>query len=373
MSAPAPPLDCRHHRGDRPCAPAKARGVSCADCGEFAPRGPRAVVLKFGSLGDVLRTTFLAGAIRRALPGATVDWITHAAHLPLFEGNDEVREAIPFDAGALARLQVERWDLLVNLELSREACAAATLARAGRKAGFLLSGSGDFLAADPAAVPFLAMCRDDAAKRANIKSYQRLALEIAGLAAEPSPPVYAVTPAERTRAAAHIAAAGRPPAPARPLVGLHAGSGRRWLSKRWPFERFRELAALIAARGGSALLLAGPDEPELADAARAAGLAALGPDLPLRDFAAAVSLLDALVCGDTFPLHLALALRVPTVALFGPTSSAEVDLFGRGVKLEPDTPCRCYYRAGCSEPEPCMATIPAARVADSLASLGLFR
>lgn len=364
-----PRYDCKHFLGDRPCAPAKAGGPGCPGCRDHAPAGPSVALLKLGSLGDVLRTTFLPAALRAALPGATVDWFVHETCLPLFDGHPDVREAIPFDAGALARLQAERHDLLVNLELAKGACAAAALSGAKRKAGFTLREDGRLAPVDRAAEPFFAMCLDDAKKRANGKSYQRLALEIAGIAGEVAPPVYLATPRERSRGAELLAAAGAAPDPARPLVGLNVGSGRRWASKRWPLPRFFELSDRLAAGGFAPVVLVGPDEPELAAASRAHGAPTVGPDLPVREFAGVVSHCRAAVSGDTFALHLALALRVPVVALFGPTSAAEVELFGRGVKIEPERPCRCYYRAACADPEPCMATIGAERVFAALASL----
>ncbi len=48
-------LDCRHYRGDRPCD-AKVQGVCPRDCAHYAPMGQRILIIKFGALGDVIRS-----------------------------------------------------------------------------------------------------------------------------------------------------------------------------------------------------------------------------------------------------------------------------------------------------------------------------
>jgi len=64
--------DCRHVRWDRPCAPHKLRGKSCAGCDEYEPVARRVLVVKLAATGDVLRTTAFLPAIHAAWPGARV-------------------------------------------------------------------------------------------------------------------------------------------------------------------------------------------------------------------------------------------------------------------------------------------------------------
>jgi ADP-heptose:LPS heptosyltransferase len=105
---------------------------------------------------------------------------------------------------------------------------------------------------------------------------------------------------------------------------LHPGAASP--SRRWPPERFAEVARSELAAGRRVLVTGGPDEVELAnDVAARAGLpanavhAGQGGVLTIGRLVAAA---DRVVCGDTGVAHLATALRTPSVVLFGPTSPA---------------------------------------------------
>jgi len=106
------------------------------------------------------------------------------------------------------------------------------------------------------------------------------------------------------------------------VVGLHPGSGAQMAWKRWPAERFAQLADRLAARGAQIWLFGGPDERDLVAEVRAAMQA------PARDWsgeqdldvtAALMEQCRLMVANDSGLYNLALALPLPVVALFGPT------------------------------------------------------
>lgn len=120
----------------------------------------------------------------------------------------------------------------------------------------------------------------------------------------------------------------------RPWIALHPGGriyripdaaapdGLATLSRRWPAERFAVLARrLLVARGGTLFLTGGPEDAP----ATAVVMALLGASvdttgrLTLGETAALIEACDLFVTNDTGPMHLAFALDVPTVAIFGPT------------------------------------------------------
>jgi ADP-heptose:LPS heptosyltransferase len=72
------------------------------------------------------------------------------------------------------------------------------------------------------------------------------------------------------------------------------------------------------------------------------------------------------VTGDTVALHLALALARPTVALFGPTCSQEIDMFGLGEKVASQLACAPCYRRTCEETPTCMEALPVESVWQAL-------
>jgi ADP-heptose:LPS heptosyltransferase len=87
------------------------------------------------------------------------------------------------------------------------------------------------------------------------------------------------------------------------------------------------------------------------------GLIDTGCTNTLREFGALLDLCDVLVTGDAMALHIAIALKKKVVALFGPTSQAEIELYGRGKKLFADMDCLCCYRPTCDIRPSCMDTI----------------
>ena len=108
---------------------------------------------------------------------------------------------------------------------------------------------------------------------------------------------------------------------------LNPGAG--WGAKRWPAERYGEVARGLAALGLRSILNYGPGEEELVSAAEAAsGGAAQRMQSTITELIALTRRAHLFVGGDTGPLHLAAALRVPVLAIYGPTDPARNGPYG---------------------------------------------
>lgn len=104
------------------------------------------------------------------------------------------------------------------------------------------------------------------------------------------------------------------------LIGIHPGGSS--FDKRWPEEHYAELADKLANDYNSRiLLLCGPDEAELTHIIKEKMQEhpILYAPKTIRELGAILSRCDLVVCNDSGPMHLAAALEVPTVAIFGPT------------------------------------------------------
>ncbi len=162
---------------------------------------------------------------------------------------------------------------------------------------------------------------------------------------------------------------GATPGDGGPRLALLPGARRG--TKRWPAERFGELAAgWRRATGGESILFHGPGEEDLARAVldRADGAARRSDDLELWAGTRGLSGCAVAVGGDTGLLHLAAAAGARPVGLFGPTG---VDMGywpwnDRGVAIAPDLPCHpctLYGSAVCPlEHHRCMADLDVDRV-----------
>jgi heptosyltransferase I len=120
---------------------------------------------------------------------------------------------------------------------------------------------------------------------------------------------------------------------------LNPGAG--WGAKRWPPERYGQVARALAEGGVPSILNCGPGEDDLARAAQAASEGAAHPiKCSITELIALTRRAKLFVGGDTGPLHLAAALQVPVVAIFGPTDPARNGPYGtRSIVLRnPESP-----------------------------------
>jgi heptosyltransferase-1 len=102
---------------------------------------------------------------------------------------------------------------------------------------------------------------------------------------------------------------------------LNPGAG--WGAKRWPAERYGDVARELASLGLRTILNYGPGEQELAQAAQSAsGGTAEIMNCTITELIALTRRARLFIGGDTGPLHLAAALAIPVVAIFGPTDPA---------------------------------------------------
>jgi len=89
----------------------------------------------------------------------------------------------------------------------------------------------------------------------------------------------------------------------------------------------------------------------------------------IHDFFALLNLCDFVVTADTLALHAALGLKKKVVALFGPTSSAEIETYDRGLKIKTSLQCYCCYKRRCSVYPACMEAIKPEMVFEAIKEL----
>ena len=108
---------------------------------------------------------------------------------------------------------------------------------------------------------------------------------------------------------------------------LNPGAG--WGAKRWPPERYGKLARKLAQDGLTPLVNYGPGEDELAEAVENASDGnAKRVTCSISELISLIRRAAVFIGGDTGPLHLAAALKIPVVAIFGPTNPARNGPFG---------------------------------------------
>ena len=361
--------ECVHYVGCKPCRYNRL----CQGCEEFAPAGPRVLIVKTAALGDVLRTTSLPPAICRTLSGARITWLTAPQATPLLAGNPQVHEVLPFDHAAWPALAPRRFDLIVSLDKEPGPAGLAVLLNGERKCGVGLSPSGVPEPLNPEAERYFALGLSDELKfRENKKSYHQLIAEACGLEYGGEHPVLNLTRVERESGLNVLRRAGWDGAA--PLVGINTGAGSEFANKMLSTAGILDAVDAVAATvpGAFIVLLGGPREAEKnAHIARAGRLRAVdaGCHHPLRVFAGMISHCGVLLAGDTLAMHIAIALGIPVAALFGPTTPVEIDLFGNGEKLVGNTDCAPCYKKECNQDPTCMDALELDHVAETVARL----
>ena len=153
----------------------------------------------------------------------------------------------------------------------------------------------------------------DPARAHVVEQALSLASAIAGEPLEYLDPPFPLDPAHETWAGVFVAKLD-----SKPFAILNPGAG--WGAKCWPAESFGAVARALAKRGLAVVVNHGPGEEPLARAVReSSGGLAVPVKCSVGELIALTRRAALFIGGDTGPLHLAAALRVPVVALFGPT------------------------------------------------------
>jgi len=332
----------------------------CHDCSHFSERGTSVLMIKLDALGDVLRTTSVLPAIHRAYDPCSVTWVTSGAAMDLFTGNDMVDEVLDAAGAAVPMLMAREFDIVINPDASPASCAIASMVRGRKKYGFVLSPEGYVESLSRAAEDWLLMGSFDNLKKVNRKTYQQILHDICELDSAGQHIVLELTAAEEVNEASMKRLLD--PGSHAPIVGVNTGAGSRWEHKKWRVDGFIRLIDMLLEETAAAVMLLGGTAERERNARIKSHFGSRVADAcqdNLRNFIREVDLCDVVVTADTLALHVALGLKKRVVALFGPTSPYEVDIYGRGQKVVPDMDCVCCYKPVCDNRPSCMDAIDA--------------
>jgi heptosyltransferase-2 len=345
--------DCRHFRGDVPCAPHKQHGVHCDGCSYYDPTDSHILIIKLGAIGDVIRTTPLLHRLKNEYPRAMIWWLTHSPEiLP-----PHVDVKLAFSPEALLTLRSVRFARLYNLDKEKEACALTDQLTAETKKGFTLREGKCAPIDKDAEQKFLTGVFDDLNK-ANTKSYLQELFEICGFQFH----------GERYIVPVHEWADKKWKfSRKKNVVGLNTGCGGRWTSRLWPLPYWITTAKSLMKAGYDVVLLGGEQEhAKNREIARKSGAKYFG-HYPLQQFINLVNRCDLVVTAVTMAMHITIGLGKKIVLFNNIFNKHEFELYGLGEILEPDFECTCFYSPTC--PNNCMQYLKPERVVQTVQQL----
>ena len=326
----------------------------------------RILLIRLSSLGDILLMTPLLDLLRATCPGAQIDVLTKTEFRDLLRFHPAIARILSFDSEeplrhTLSVLRSETYDIALDLHCTLRSQLILRMLRARKKLTYnkrvmrraLLVRLGWNTLRSLTPVPEL----------------YAAPLRRLGIKGPLGPPTMHFDSGSAKAMKTHVARC-LPGALNRPLLAIAPGA--QWPTKRWPVERFAAVAQEMAQeRGAAVVVLGGPDEARLASAL------CDNLDVPVINGAATLSLMHSaallsrcrlLISNDSGLMHMATALRVPVVAVFGPT----VQEFGfypfqaRAEVVSEPLPCRpCSTKGSIRCPKvhhACMQDIPSARV-----------
>ena len=276
---------------------------------------PRFLVLRLGSLGDIVHTLPAVAALREAFPASEIVWLTHPRWHLLVKGSglaSEIRRieprSFPSLRNAIAQIRASHWNAAIDYQGLWKSAALPFFGGVRRRVGFSSSTIREF------GVPVLYTERVKAQTTHIAEQNGELSMRV-GARRVAAPFSLCVSAANESTVRSQLQRCG-----VDRYIVLSPGGG--WRAKCWPADRFGELCRQIRkALGLRCIVNYGPGENDLAEAVRAASGDA-EPWLYDGELGHLMALLRNAICivgGDTGPLHLAIALGTPAVALYGPT------------------------------------------------------
>jgi heptosyltransferase-2 len=305
-------------------------------------------------LGDTVMALPMLAALRAAEPGARITLVGRWATLLAGQGVADV--ALPYPRPLALRrrlaraLAADRVDVAVLLPSSIESALAAWRWRAARRVGYATDGRAALLT-DALPLP--------APRQHQVDEYAALLAPL-GVTDVAAAPAWTLRRDDAMDAEiARLLADAGAEADAR-LVGLHLGAAFG-SSKLWPADAFGRLARRLAAAGLTPMLLGTAADADTAIAVtRAAGgsvASLVGRDRPAL-LPRLLARLRCLVSGDTGVAHLAAAVGVATVTLFGPTDRRLTAPRGRDSRtLDRGAPCAPCFLPRCPIDHVCLTRI----------------
>lgn len=298
----------------------------------------RILLIRLSSLGDIVLTSPAIRAVRKHFPESHIAMLVGKRAADVITENPHLDEVITLDRKTsnrsisetrqvVAELRRRKFDLTIDFQRKFRTSLLAYLSGAKYRVGYHQ--------------PCGALCAVRVPDRVNKHAIDRNfdLLAAIGVHTDEREMELFLSDADRENAKQILAAAQIDSQKLK--VGLFPGAG--WKHREWLPERFAAIGDLAyESFGAQTLIFGGANEKDLVD--KVAGYMTCAPirlagNLRIRQLAALIEKCDVFVTNDTGPMHIAAAMKTPTVALFGPGNHIKFQPIGLTPHFSPVLEC----------------------------------
>ena len=308
-------------------------------------------------MGDVLMTTAQLPLLKKKFPESTIFWITSPLASPLLFNNPLIDKVFSCNVESISILQNIKFDYVLNVDKSLISCSILNSAKAENKLGFGLNEDGKIIPVNKGAFYNYSLGMDDNLKfRINKKKGQKYLAETFELDFEKHDYIFEFTNEEKEFIDNYKKEIGITQNDL--VVGFNTGCSNLYPNKKMTIEQHQYLIEkLLENKKYKILLLGGPEDTERNEQIYSKfndEIINTPTNLGVRRGACFEDLTDVIITGDSFGMHLGIALKKYIIVWFGVSCWAEIELYNRGVKLFDEnlecSPCwkkECPYDLEC--------------------------
>lgn len=356
--------NCKRFTGYKPCYPDHNCWID--GCKDNIPIGKKILIINFDAMGDVLMTTAQLPAIKRKFPESTIYWITLKIAAPLLYNNPLIDFVMEYNFESLSILNEIEFDYVMNVDKSQRSGALLNSIKAKHKLGFGLNADGKIIPVNSGAHYNYLLGMDDHLKfKVNQRTGQDYLAETFDLDYNRDEYVFYLTENEKKFIEEYKKSVGI--SDSDKIVGFNTGCSNLYPNKKMTVEQHIYLIErLLSENKYRIMLLGGPEDTErnkiISDYFK--GKIINTPTTEgVRRGACYESIPQIIVTGDSFGMHLAIALKKYVIAWFGVSCWSEIDLYDRGVKLyQPDLFCSPCWKKECPYNLECIRMIDLDRI-----------
>ena len=353
---------CKNFSGYKPCFSYK----NCLEngCQADIPEnhiGVKILLISLEALGAVLDNTAILPAIKRKFPESTIYWLTMENAQKILNNNSFIDRVFVWNDEQRMILRNIEFDYVMNSDKSDYACAFTNELKAKTKLGFVLDNDGKIIPANKGALYSYLLGNDDQLKfRENKRSGLDIIHEAFELEYNMDEYSFAFDEEEQTfidNYKKEIKYNTK-----KTYVGFNTGCSNLFPNKKMTIKQHVQLINELGKDKDKMIVLLGGREDternlQILDSVSKNlkhKIISTPTTLGLRRGACFMDICDLVISGDSFGMHMAIALRKYVIVWFGLSCATEIELYGRGEKLIPEglecSPCWkkvCPYNLEC--------------------------